>query len=75
MDPKSTANMAAQVVTRDRMETIDVTPTWSGLVPVLSLVLQRSDSEQARREVTEELMKMAKAADQWNAHCKAQGDK
>ena len=57
------------------METIDVTPTWSGLVPVLSLVLQRSDSEQARREVTEELMKMAKAADQWNAHCKAQGDK
>jgi hypothetical protein len=52
------------------MQTIDITPRWSALVPVLSLVLQQTDSEKTRREITEELVKMAQAADSWNAHIK-----
>jgi hypothetical protein len=54
------------------MKTIDMTPTWSALVPMLSLVLQQTDSEKTREEITLELVKMAMAADRWNAHCKEQ---
>jgi hypothetical protein len=52
--------------------TIDITPRWSALVPMLSLVLQQTDSAQTRQEITLELTKMAMAADHWNAHCKEQ---
>ena len=52
------------------MQTIDMTPKWSALVPMLSLVLQQTDSEKTRREITEELVKMAQAADSWNTHVK-----
>ena len=54
------------------MTTIDLTPTWSALVPMLSLVLQQTDSETTRHEITLEFAKMARAADRWNAHCKEQ---
>lgn len=50
------------------MQTIDITPTWQGLVPVLVHILQHSESASSRRDITEELTKMAKAADLWNAH-------
>ncbi len=40
------------------MNTIDMTPTWVALVPVLI-------------HIAAELSKMARAADHWNAHCKA----
>lgn len=54
------------------MKTIDITLTWQGLVPVLVHILQHSESASSRRDITEELTKMAKAADLWNAHCKTQ---
>lgn len=54
------------------MTTIDLTPTWSGLLPVMVHVLQHSESESSKRDIADELNKMARAADRWNAHCKAQ---
>jgi hypothetical protein len=52
-------------------ETIDLTPTWESLVPVLVHILQHSETETAKRLITAEIMSMAKAADMWNAHCKS----
>lgn len=54
------------------MKTIDLTPSWASLVPVLMHIAKYSDSPSGLRDVTDELTKMAKAADLWNAHCKAQ---
>jgi hypothetical protein len=54
------------------MKTIDLTPTWASLVPVLMHIAKYSESPSGLRDVTDELTKMAKAADLWNAHCKAQ---
>jgi hypothetical protein len=52
------------------MKTIDLTPTWASLVPVLVQILQHSESESSKRDIADELTKMARAADRWNAHCK-----
>jgi hypothetical protein len=54
------------------MKTIDMTPTWEGLVPALIHILQHSESESSKRNIADELTKMARAADLWNAHCKEQ---
>jgi hypothetical protein len=50
---------------------IDLTPTWSGVLPVYLVVL-RDGSEEGRREAVKELQRMAQAADLWNAYIKAQ---
>jgi hypothetical protein len=52
-------------------KTIDLTPTWESLVPVMVHILQHSESDTAKRDITAEIKSMAKAADMWNAHCKA----
>jgi len=52
-------------------KTIDLTPTWEGLVPVLLHIAQHATSMTARKDIETELTNMAKAADRWNAHCKA----
>lgn len=54
------------------MKTIDMTPTWEGLVPALIHILQHSESERSKRDIADELNKMARAADRWNAYCKEQ---
>jgi hypothetical protein len=54
------------------MNTIDLTPTWASLVPVLMHIAKHSESPSGLRDVTDELTKMARAADLWNAHCKEQ---
>jgi hypothetical protein len=54
------------------MQTIDMTPTWSGLLPVMVHILQHSESESSKRDIADELTKMARAADRWNAYCKEQ---
>jgi hypothetical protein len=46
-------------------ETLDLTPTWESLVPVLLYL-----SRQGIADVEQELVRMAQAADKWNAHCK-----
>jgi hypothetical protein len=51
-------------------KTIDVTPTWSGLVTFLVYVIENSETKQGRDNALAELRRMAEAADQWNAHCR-----
>lgn len=49
--------------------TIDVTPTWAGLLPVLLAIIQDGTSE-GQRNAREELRRMAQAADRWNKAAK-----
>lgn len=49
--------------------TIDCTPTWEGIAPLYLEFVQTGNATQ-RDIARSELMKMAKAADKWNAHCK-----
>lgn len=50
--------------------TINITPTWSALLPVLLLAAREATTAEARRTAEEELKRMAKAADNWNEHCR-----
>lgn len=50
-------------------KTIDVTPTWAAMVPVL-MYLIRNGQASATQAVEQELRNMAMAADCWNAHCR-----
>ena len=43
-------------------ETIDITPTWEGLLPALLMVLERGNAK-GREEVLAELRRMAQIAD------------
>jgi hypothetical protein len=54
------------------MKTIDMTPTWEGLVPALIHILQHSKSDRSKHDIADELTKMARAADRWNAYCREQ---
>lgn len=50
------------------MKTIDITPTWQGLMPALIRVLQNPRaSADAHKQCEEELMRLAKFADDHNA--------
>jgi len=51
-------------------EAIDMTPTWAAILPVLILGLTDGNAE-GRAIAQKELVRMAQAADQWNAHIKA----
>lgn len=47
-------------------KTIDITPTWRGILPSLLAVLQNEDARFESREVVlAELERMAKYADEW----------
>lgn len=54
------------------MKTIDVTPTWQGLLPAFLHVLEHGN-EKGVQVVKEQLLKMAKAADGFNDAIKATG--
>ena len=47
-------------------KTIDATPTWEAITPMLLHILRNSSN----REVEQEFLNMARAADRWNAFCK-----
>lgn len=51
--------------------TIDITPTWSGLLPVLVELATNGTTTEAKLTADMELRKMAKAADMYNAIAKA----
>jgi hypothetical protein len=55
------------------LKTIDVTPTWSAMLPVLITLLQGKNAE-GREAATKELKKMAKALDNYNAHANDQNN-
>jgi len=52
------------------VETIDVTPTWTALVPVMMAILTTVKNPKTIKELTAELLRMAEGADKWNAHVK-----
>lgn len=52
-----------------RARTIDVTPTWHGLLPLL-LTIYVDGTDEGRKEAFSELQRMAQAADFWNRFCK-----
>lgn len=48
------------------MKTIDVTPTWEGILPLLLHLYERkSDNTDF---ILSQFLSMAQAADKWNAH-------
>lgn len=48
-------------------ETIDITPTWSSLVPIMVEVLKNPKANNAAKaEVTQELLRLAKIVDDQN---------
>jgi len=56
----------------DEMRTIDVTPTWRGLLPALIELAHNGTSFEARQTAWDELCRMADIAD--NAVRAARGD-
>lgn len=52
------------------METIDLTPTWAAVLPVLLAAIENGTDE-GRRMAREELARMAQAADKYNELSKA----
>ena len=55
------------------MKTIDITPTWASIIPPLVEVLKNPKaSAQVKREVTDELIRLAKIVDDQNSLAKKQ---
>jgi len=53
------------------MNTIDITPTWSALVPIMIEVLKNPKANNtAKAEVTHELLRLAKIVDDQNKKVK-----
>jgi hypothetical protein len=49
------------------MNEIDITPTWTSLVPLFAQLLSQDElNREARQLVTQELFRMAEAADRFN---------
>ena len=55
----------------NNQQTVDLTPTWEGLIPMLAHVAVNGDTEQARRAAMHELLKLARIVDQHIAQLKA----
>lgn len=54
------------------MRAIEVTPTWTGLLPwMLNVMVNEDPQNKGRISVEHELKRMAQAADKWNAYCRA----
>lgn len=47
-----------------KLETIDLTPTWAGILPVLLEVYENAGTPQGRQQAKGELVRMARLADQ-----------
>lgn len=55
------------------MKTIDITPTWASIIPPLVEVLKNPKAPaQAKKEVTDELIRLAKIVDARNVVIKAE---
>ena len=53
------------------MKTIDITPTWEAVTPILIMTLQQNTASLEAIEITQkELNRMAKLADNWVKHVK-----
>lgn len=57
-------------MTTDNIKTIDITPTWEQILPALLAVLTEGTTREGREHATQELVRMAKAADAYAARIK-----
>jgi hypothetical protein len=55
----------------EQPKTIQLEPTWLGLLPVLLELAHNAVTDESRQTAREELRRMAKAADAYNALIKA----
>ena len=59
-------------MTKETREYIDLTPTWSALVPVMCAVLSSPDTDiETKRDIERQIARMAEVVDEMNAHNKA----
>lgn len=63
---RSRALPGGRIINSSHMKTIDVTPTWAGLLNGLLAVYANSKNAEAINTVHAELVKMARAADAYN---------
>jgi hypothetical protein len=54
-------------------ETVDITPSWSGLLPGLILLITDGETPEARKAGADELRRMARLADAYVASAKGEG--
>lgn len=66
----ATETVSESPVVIGKVRTIDATPTWAGILPMLRAAVENGTAE-GRRIAWEELARMAEAADKWNASAKA----
>ncbi len=52
------------------METIDLTPTWAGLMPALVEIAANGTTAEGRQQAMAELMRLAKIVDEMNEKAK-----
>lgn len=69
LDPDE-AEATQQAAERAQVRTIDLTPTWSGILPGLLEVIENGDSFAARDTARAELRRMARLADAYVAEHK-----
>jgi hypothetical protein len=56
------------------MKTIDITPTWASLIRPLVEVLKNPEAPaESKKEITNELVRLAKIVDQYNEEAKENG--
>lgn len=70
LDQQSGADLD-RTAARRQAGTIDLTPRWVGLLPVL-LEIAMNGSAKGQTEARVELRRMAEAADFWVEHCKSE---
>jgi len=54
--------------------TIDITPKWEGLVPILLRLYRDTDKDSVREEIEESFLEIARFVDQHNAEAKLAHD-
>lgn len=65
----NTENNQAQAASGETVTVIDLTPTWTDILPLMILSVKNTPIARGG-DIIKEFERMAEAADKWNAHCK-----
>ena len=60
------ATEVREICKKKLVGTIDMTPTWSALTPMMLLVYSTTDNMKTKKEMAEDFDRMAEAADRYN---------
>lgn len=61
--------------TKETGDIIDITPTWTAILPIIIMTLEHGTSERAKDSIKAELRRMARYADLYVASQKADKEK